>query len=233
MLESDRHEARDREPDTHHLACHVLRLSAQEDRHAHQPIATDALDEGLEEGFGTLLVNGMLGQLRRRPQIHVAVCHQQGEDDSTDEVADPTDRQELRDVAPMRLFLKDGGRHGGADAREEHTAGKNNDEQVHREQCGEHIGLNRGVVLGYISEAAGDHQGEHASEADVDAGIDSLVEDLEERLAAELRALVREGLVGLLGALAQGHDFRHGCASSSHPFGHSGNGRGGGEGWEP
>mmetsp|Transcript_82439 Transcript_82439/g.265865 ORF Transcript_82439/g.265865 Transcript_82439/m.265865 type:complete len:222 (-) Transcript_82439:76-741(-) len=219
MLEADRHEAGDREPDTHHLACHVLCLSAQEDRHAHQPIASDALDEGLDERFGTLLVNGVLGQLRRGPQIHVAVGHQQGEDDSADQVADPADRQELRDVAPMRLFFKDGCRHDGADAREEHTAGENNDEQVHGEQRGEHEGLNRGIVLGYISEAAGDHQGEHAAEADVDAGIDRLVEDLRQRLSAKFCTLVDEALVRFLWALAQGHDLRHACTANSNSDG--------------
>merc|ERR1719456_1218066 len=56
VLEADGHEARDGEPDAHHLASHVLRLPRQEDSHAHHPIATNAFHESLEPIFRHLLL---------------------------------------------------------------------------------------------------------------------------------------------------------------------------------
>mmetsp|Transcript_17079 Transcript_17079/g.42961 ORF Transcript_17079/g.42961 Transcript_17079/m.42961 type:complete len:349 (-) Transcript_17079:63-1109(-) len=210
VLKTDGNEAGDREPDSNHLASHVLSLPAQEHRHAHEPIAADTLDEGFHEVLGALFDNSFLGQLGRGSSVHVAIVHQQSEDDCAYQVADPTDSDDLRNAAPMCLLLQDGCGNSGTGPCHEHTAGEQNEEQVDGEQGCEDEALQSGVVFGSISNAGGDRQGEHTTKADVDASVDRLVEDLGNRLSAQFRTLVGEGLVRLLGTLAQRQDLRHG-----------------------
>ena len=148
VLEADGDEAGDREPDAHHLAGHVLRLSREEDVHADEPVAADALDERREEVLLDLLLGNLDGELHREAHVHVTVGDHRCEDQTTDQVPAPRDGEGPGDLNPRELLLEDRGRHSRGGARDEATSREEDDQAGHRDERREDKGLDLGVVLG-------------------------------------------------------------------------------------
>mmetsp|Transcript_12756 Transcript_12756/g.32766 ORF Transcript_12756/g.32766 Transcript_12756/m.32766 type:complete len:220 (-) Transcript_12756:579-1238(-) len=88
VLKANRHEHRDREPDAHHLARQVIRLGAEEHRHAHKPVAHDGLHQGRPESGAALLQHRGDGELLRARHEQVRVVRHQCNGHAPNHVAD-------------------------------------------------------------------------------------------------------------------------------------------------
>mmetsp|Transcript_88669 Transcript_88669/g.250973 ORF Transcript_88669/g.250973 Transcript_88669/m.250973 type:complete len:204 (-) Transcript_88669:149-760(-) len=201
MLEADGHEARDGEPDAHHLANHVLRLALQEHRHAHQPVAPDSLEEGDPKVLLDLLLRNLAGKRGSQANVQVAGCDEASEEQGAKQIAHPSQRERPQDLHPVQLALKHRGRHGRRCACDQHPTCEEDEQQVHREERSEYKGLNGRVVLGRAVQPASHHHRQHAPEANVATRVERLVEDLDGRIAAHPNALVHHAHESLLRGL--------------------------------
>mmetsp|Transcript_3080 Transcript_3080/g.8689 ORF Transcript_3080/g.8689 Transcript_3080/m.8689 type:complete len:335 (+) Transcript_3080:45-1049(+) len=197
VLEPDRDERRDREPDADHLARHVVGRARKPHGEADEPVAEDRLDEGGAEGRATLLDRRRRRQLRRPSRDDAAVVCGERKAGAADQIADKREEPALDEEREGdEAFVQRGGDGGGV-AGEQLPARVQDEQQVHREKSGKEQLLQARVGRGNPGHVPGNHRREQPAEADVAAAHDGLVQDFQRVQLCIRRTLLRQAAVGL------------------------------------